>query len=205
VRPRLIANESRDADVRVSLLRGALEPGRSAPARRHLTASRDAGGMGRVRLLELACRVGTPRRGRRQQTCELPPQGCGVPIFASRRRCAAQFPEPGSRDDQPLSYSELSVRRRGDPSRGRIGRLQEDCVCAPHAHVLHPVTPGSYAGGSPLVSRRARRPYQPNTYDSSSAFPAIGHLRPDPPPAPAFARDARPCECEPLDVRAPFQ
>jgi Glyoxalase/Bleomycin resistance protein/Dioxygenase superfamily len=38
------------------------------------------------------------------------------------------------RDDQPLSYSELSVRRRGDPSRGRIGRLQEDC--APHGLVL---------------------------------------------------------------------
>jgi hypothetical protein len=44
----------------------------------------------------------------------------------------AQPVAPADRDDQPLSYSELSIRRDGDPSRGRIGRLQEDCVCALH-------------------------------------------------------------------------
>jgi hypothetical protein len=44
---------------------------------------------------------------------------------ARRDERVADEGEHDHRDDQPLSYSELSVRRRGDPSRGRIGRLQE--------------------------------------------------------------------------------
>jgi hypothetical protein len=75
---------------------------------------------------------GSEERTPRQPVVNLPAASCLRRLQKVMRRVPVPSGRKSAcRHDQPLSYSELSVRRRGDPSRGRIGRCRKIAVCAP--------------------------------------------------------------------------
>jgi hypothetical protein len=99
-----------------------------------------------------------------------------------------------------LSYSELSARRRGDPSRGRIGRSQEKCVCAfPRVSSAQP-SPSTASQPKRRLEGRARRRARPSSLRSPAQPPGTSDSitrRDEPDARGVFRPRAGPCMIQP--------